>query len=568
MSTSKVKSLLRMTSNVVSSPIFAQAVGGALGIFLAEMVRRGSHHIIESVDDAMRISALIHDTDPSFDWIVHFVRHQIGSSALSLDPDHDSRLRSGDVSLIRELAEYLYPQGKIPPSNMKLITIKPDDSLSLNADVDEDEDDALPNDPRKSNSEVDIWRMPLDSLNLILPFGNQKFRFRMIRVKDSESTRLLEISVISTDRSRDQFFPLLYHARTLYLSHSATSLKVNMADVSPSWWGWRRSFKPLRSWDSIFLPQALKDKVLSDTRNFLDNRSFYRKRGLPWRRGWLLFGLPGTGKTSLITALASHFNLGIYIVNLGAKGIDDDYLLKLVTSIPPKSILLFEDIDCAFQGTRGNACTSTPMDPVHFTAPFTNPIKTKTEHTAGLPLGTIEEAQSETIGRLGNEFSLSEELTPDTVHVTPGAGAQTQVNHSAQTSSSMLGGVPNGDKLDNASSASPADVAAAVEPANDDNRSIDEIDTHLPRLGHTKILRDYYDDLAPSSRITLSGLLNAIDGIAATEGRILFCTTNWKDRIDPALYRPGRCDVWLEFTWATPQQAFDLFKYFYHPEKV
>ena len=41
------------------------------------------------------------------------------------------------------------------------------------------------------------------------------------------------------------------------------------------------------------------------------------------------------------------------------------------------------------------------------------------------------------------------------------------------------------------------------------------------------------------SSVTLSGLLNALDGAIAGEGRLLFCTTNYVDRIDRALSRPG-----------------------------
>ena len=43
--------------------------------------------------------------------------------------------------------------------------------------------------------------------------------------------------------------------------------------------------------------------------------------------------------------------------------------------------------------------------------------------------------------------------------------------------------------------------------------------------------------------VSFSGLLNAIDGVAAQEGRIFFMTTNHIDKLDPALVRPGRCDV-------------------------
>ncbi|WVQ95254.1 hypothetical protein IAU59_002349 [Kwoniella sp. CBS 9459] len=63
--------------------------------------------------------------------------------------------------------------------------------------------------------------------------------------------------------------------------------------------------------------------------------------------------------------------------------------------------------------------------------------------------------------------------------------------------------------------------------------------------------------------VTLSGLLNALDGVASSEGRLLFCTTNWRESIDPALSRPSRCDVWVEFKHATASQARDLFLHFY-----
>lgn len=45
------------------------------------------------------------------------------------------------------------------------------------------------------------------------------------------------------------------------------------------------------------------------------------------------------------------------------------------------------------------------------------------------------------------------------------------------------------------------------------------------------------------NRVTFSGLLNCLDGVASTEARILFMTTNYLERLDPALVRPGRVDV-------------------------
>merc|ERR1719158_2290509 len=51
--------------------------------------------------------------------------------------------------------------------------------------------------------------------------------------------------------------------------------------------------------------------------------------------------------------------------------------------------------------------------------------------------------------------------------------------------------------------------------------------------------------------VTFSGLLNALDGVASQEGRIYFLTTNHIDKLDPALIRPGRCDVKVEIKNAT-----------------
>ncbi|CCA75749.1 related to BCS1 protein precursor [Serendipita indica DSM 11827] len=63
--------------------------------------------------------------------------------------------------------------------------------------------------------------------------------------------------------------------------------------------------------------------------------------------------------------------------------------------------------------------------------------------------------------------------------------------------------------------------------------------------------------------LTLSGLLNAIDGVTAPEGRILIATTNHIDRLDEALRRPGRMDVWINFKHATKWQAEGIFKRFF-----
>lgn len=67
------------------------------------------------------------------------------------------------------------------------------------------------------------------------------------------------------------------------------------------------------------------------------------------------------------------------------------------------------------------------------------------------------------------------------------------------------------------------------------------------------------------SGVTLSGILNALDGIAAQEGRLLFATTNCVDNLDEALCRPGRMDIHVEFKNASRWQAKRLFECFFPP---
>jgi chaperone BCS1 len=63
--------------------------------------------------------------------------------------------------------------------------------------------------------------------------------------------------------------------------------------------------------------------------------------------------------------------------------------------------------------------------------------------------------------------------------------------------------------------------------------------------------------------VTFSGLLNALDGVAAGEERIAFLTTNHVDRLDPALIRPGRVDLMLRIGEATRYQAAQMWDRFY-----
>jgi mitochondrial chaperone BCS1 len=70
--------------------------------------------------------------------------------------------------------------------------------------------------------------------------------------------------------------------------------------------------------------------------------------GIPYRRGYLLHGPPGSGKTSFIQALAGSLGYDICLLNLSERGLADDKLNHLLSNAPERSFILIEDVDAAF----------------------------------------------------------------------------------------------------------------------------------------------------------------------------------------------------------------------------
>ncbi|KAI5121663.1 hypothetical protein M0805_002739 [Coniferiporia weirii] len=269
--------------------------------------------------------------------------------------------------------------------------------------------------------------------------GLHWFRYRgaWMQVRRERDTKAIHLTsgtpwetVTLTTLSRDRaLFPvLLAEARDAAMREQEGKLVLYTA------WGteWRPFGLPRRKRPvgSVVLADGLAERIEGDVQAFLRRRKWYADRGIPYRRGYLLHGPPGSGKSSFIQALAGALNYDICVLNLSERGLGDDKLNHLLSNVVERSIVLIEDIDAAF-------------------------------------------------------------------------------NKRVQTS------------------------------------------------------EDGYQ-----SSVTFSGFLNALDGVASGEERIVFMTTNHLERLDPALIRPGRVDLLELIDDALPTQATELFTRFYRGDDV
>ncbi|KXN90384.1 Mitochondrial chaperone BCS1 [Leucoagaricus sp. SymC.cos] len=249
------------------------------------------------------------------------------------------------------------------------------------------------------------------------------------------STSTIYLTVYTRDVSAVS--ALVEYARTRYMEVSQPHVIIHTSNRSyvPFYWNECKR-KPRRSLDSVILEPGVLDSLVADACEFLKMEDWYQTAGIPYRRGYLLYGPPGAGKTSTIYALAGELGLEIYSLSLASSSIDDSILAAALACVPKRSIFLLEDIDCA--------------------------------------------------------FSRDEEL-----------------NNNMNNNPFAMYGAP------------------------------------------------------PKCNVTLSGLLNILDGVASQEGILFFATTNHIEDLDNALIRPGRIDRKIQYYHAAREQAVALYKRFF-----
>jgi SpoVK/Ycf46/Vps4 family AAA+-type ATPase len=267
-------------------------------------------------------------------------------------------------------------------------------------------------------------------------------------------------------------------------------------------------FKSFRTFDNLFFDA--KEKLLNKLNFYIKNKAWYKKEGHPYTFGIGLTGPPGTGKTSVIKCIANKLNRHLIVIPLN----------KLKTQR--------EFSACFFENryNRNNAVNS--ID-------FENKI---------IVFEDID-CMTDIVKQRNKKKSNANKLNANANKLNANAGLKTDDNDD------------NDDDND--------------DNDNDDNDNDNDTNSE-------KLLKQLTDQISPANnlltmlnstsddKITLSYLLNIIDGIRETPGRIMIITSNNYNSLDKALVRPGRIDFTLEMNNASITTIKNMFFHYYKYE--
>ena len=127
---------------------------------------------------------------------------------------------------------------------------------------------------------------------------------------------------------------------------SDEKLRISVTNKYSEWNTYSRI--PIRRLNTVYMDERVKQHIMDDITDFLKNEAEYDAFGIPYKKTYLLTGVPGSGKTSLIKALCNeiHYNLGIMSMS---RDMDNATVQGSFRSLEPKTVLLLEDIDCLFE---------------------------------------------------------------------------------------------------------------------------------------------------------------------------------------------------------------------------
>ncbi|KAL9994740.1 putative ATPase, AAA-type, core, AAA-type ATPase domain-containing protein [Helianthus debilis subsp. tardiflorus] len=130
-------------------------------------------------------------------------------------------------------------------------------------------------------------------------------------------------------------------------THKQNKRTVKLFTHEGSYWKSVKLDHPA-TFEMVAMDPGVKEMLVKDLDRFLERRDYYRKVGKAWKRGYLLNGPPGTGKSSLVAAIVNYLKFDIYDLDL-TDIYSNSKLRRVLLGTANRSILVVEDIDCSVE---------------------------------------------------------------------------------------------------------------------------------------------------------------------------------------------------------------------------
>ncbi|KAL8524579.1 hypothetical protein ACS0TY_014252 [Phlomoides rotata] len=117
------------------------------------------------------------------------------------------------------------------------------------------------------------------------------------------------------------------------------------------------------TFDTLAMDPNKKKDIMDDLVHFTKSKEYYKKIEKLWKHGYLLYGPPGMGKSTMIAVMTNFLHYGVYDLELTTVK-DNTTLRELILDISIRSIVLIEDIDCTLEITRKRRSKSCDKDDI------------------------------------------------------------------------------------------------------------------------------------------------------------------------------------------------------------